>query len=224
MSEKLPHHRLFPLSSSLFFPQSLSLLSFLATDSRNVRLILSWPIQLSVSYLPREIHSRFLRSLFSLSSVRLLAFSQPFQWWFSHVLDEKSRDRPMVVLRSLPSKLFPFSSLKNQGIWDLRHLETKFFFPWRCNNYSQFFRAHVHTCTNVWRTRYSNYYIAYQEAAYNKAVYFWKIIFLVVSSKVALRLCRESTKESTIYRKYTSKWEGILFVCYFILCLQIVFS
>lgn len=120
MSEKLPHHRLFPLSSSLFFPQSLPLLSFLASDSRNVRLILSWPIHLSVSYLPREIHSRFLRSLFSLSSVRLLAFSQPFQWWFSHVLDEKSRDRPMVVLRSLPSKLFPFSCFSKES----RHLRS----------------------------------------------------------------------------------------------------
>lgn len=91
MSEKLPHHRLFPLLSSPVRSLDLSLFLplFLSTDSRNVRLILSWSIYLSISYLPREIHSRFLRSLFSLSSVRLLAFSQPFQWWFSRVAGRK---------------------------------------------------------------------------------------------------------------------------------------
>lgn len=79
MPEKLLHHRPSSLFLSLFL--SLSLFEFLQHSTHSIAVYPS--IYLSIFYLPREIHSRFLRSLFLLSPVRLLAFSQPFQWFSS---------------------------------------------------------------------------------------------------------------------------------------------
>lgn len=101
-----------PISLSLV--RSLFLL-FLSLNSSNIQLILSWSIHLSIFYLPREIHSRFLRSLFLLSPVRLLAFSQPFQW-FARAPDERSPrlrsvhgcTSPLVTVRSFSLFLLLF--------------------------------------------------------------------------------------------------------------------
>lgn len=110
MSEKLPHHRLFPLLSSLFRSRSPFLFP---SSSPWIPATFDSFYRGPSTYLSLTSHEKYIRDFSALFSrfrlsVLLLAFSQPFQWWFSRVPDEKNRDRPTVALRSLPSKLFPF--------------------------------------------------------------------------------------------------------------------
>ena len=102
----------YSLLPSIFLSLSLSLslsisISFSFTSSLRIPAMFDSFYRGPSTYLSLTSHEKYIRdssrSLFSLSSVRLLAFSQPFQWWFSRVLDEKSRDRLMVVVRSLSS-------------------------------------------------------------------------------------------------------------------------